>query len=119
MKLPVVRDLPCYPCPHNSNCCNWGVTLINDEPETFRRLHGAHTVIWDADEQEWRTATVGDHCVFIKDNACTIHANPEYPAICKGFPWFDGEGGPYIWDQTICPEFIESAGDAAKERVAE
>jgi Fe-S-cluster containining protein len=80
------------------------VSLIGDETERLRRLHGAHTVIWDADEQEWRTNVNGDRCVFLKDNACILHASPEYPAICRGFPYTDGEGGPYLWDRTICPE---------------
>ena len=35
-----------------------------------------------------------------------FHADPNYPAVCKGFPYVDAEtGGPYIYDQTICPEF--------------
>lgn len=114
-KLPV---LPCYPCPHRSACCGWGVTLLGDEVETLRRLYGADAVIWDADEQEWRTATVGDRCRFLKDNACTLHARPEYPAICRGFPWYDGEGGPYIWDQTICPEFLPGGVAASSANAA-
>ena len=32
---------------------------------------------------------------------------PFYPAVCRGFPWTDAEtGGPYEYDQTICPEFV-------------
>jgi hypothetical protein len=109
MKLPLAHELPCYPCPHQSICCNWGVTLIGDEAETVRRIHGAHTVTWDAEEQEFRTAVVDDkHCIFLKNNACSLHASPEYPAICRGFPWSDGEHGDYIWDRTICPELSES-----------
>ena len=106
-KLPLVENLPCYPCPHGSACCSWGVTLLGDEAETIRRLHGAHTVVWDDEEQEWRTNVEDDRCVFLKDNACTLHANSEYPAICRGFPMEDGEGGPYLWDRTICPEIVE------------
>jgi hypothetical protein len=45
--------------------------------------------------------------VFLRDNVCTIHARPYYPAVCRGFPWIDAEtGGPYEFDRTICPEFV-------------
>jgi hypothetical protein len=44
--------------------------------------------------------------VFLRDNRCTIHDDPAYPAVCRAFPWTDVEtGGPYEFDQTICPEF--------------
>jgi hypothetical protein len=27
--------------------------------------------------------------------------------VCRGFPWIDAEtGGPYEYDRTICPEFL-------------
>jgi hypothetical protein len=45
--------------------------------------------------------------VFVVNNTCAIHAKPYYPAVCRGFPWIDAEtGGPYEYDQTICPEFV-------------
>ena len=45
--------------------------------------------------------------MFLRDNVCTIHAEPYYPAVCRGFPWTDAEtGGPYEYDRTICPEFV-------------
>jgi hypothetical protein len=46
-------------------------------------------------------------CVFLKDGGCLIHAEAYYPAVCHGFPWTDVEtGGPYRYDQKICPEFV-------------
>jgi hypothetical protein len=45
--------------------------------------------------------------VLWKNNACSIYLTPWYPAVCGGFPWTDAEtGGPYEYDQTICPEFL-------------
>ena len=45
--------------------------------------------------------------MFLENNVCIIHGDPSYPAVCRGFPWMDAEhGGPYEFDQTICPEFL-------------
>jgi hypothetical protein len=45
--------------------------------------------------------------VFLRENVCSIHSEPYYPAVCRGFPWTDAEtGGPYEYDRTICPEFV-------------
>ena len=53
-----------------------------------------------------RTRVRKGRCVFLVNNSCSIHADPHYPAVCKGFPYVDAEtGGPYLYDQTICPEF--------------
>jgi hypothetical protein len=83
-------SLPCYPCPHRSSCCAYGVTLSDDEAAAIARDHGGHTVYrtrWG----EWRTRVRGGRCVFLRANVCTIHAEP---------------GGPYEYDRTICPEFL-------------
>ena len=46
--------------------------------------------------------------MFLENNVCTIHDDPSYPEVCQGFPWTDPEtGGPYEFDQTICPEFLD------------
>jgi hypothetical protein len=98
--------LPCFPCPHRSACCAYGVTLADDEAEGLAARHGAEN-LFQTPEGEWRTRIHGDRCVFLRDNCCTIHDDPHYPAVCHGFPWIDAEtGGPYEFDQTICPEFI-------------
>ncbi len=56
---------------------------------------------------EWRTRVVKGRCVLWKDNSCSIWNTEEYPAVCRGFPFVDAEtGGPYEFDQTICPEFL-------------
>jgi Fe-S-cluster containining protein len=56
---------------------------------------------------EWRTRVAKGRCVMWKDNSCSIYDTPEYPAVCRGFPFIDAEsGGPYEFDQTICPEFL-------------
>ncbi|HET9605173.1 MAG TPA: hypothetical protein VFO96_12855, partial [Gemmatimonadales bacterium] len=46
-------------------------------------------------------------CAFLQDNVCIIHDRHYYPKVCRYFPWRDAEhGGPYEFDQTICPEFV-------------
>ena len=100
-------SLPCFPCPHRSSCCAYGVTLSDEEAAAIARAP------W---RRPWSTAPAGasggpgcggGRCVFLRDNVCTIHAQPYYPAVCRGFPWTDAEtGGPYEYDRTICPEFV-------------
>ncbi len=98
--------LPCYPCPHHSSCCAYGVTLSDDEATAITRAHGGHT-LYRTRWGEWRTRVSGGRCVFLRENVCTIHAEPYYPAVCRGFPWIDAEtGGPYEYDRTICPESL-------------
>ncbi len=98
--------LPCWPCPHDSACCAYGTTLSDAEAEAIIREHGRETVYrtrWG----EWRTRVKAKRCVLFRNNGCTIHAKSYYPAVCRGFPWTDAEhGGPYEYDQTICPEFV-------------
>jgi hypothetical protein len=78
-------SLPCYPCPHLSSCCAYGVTLSDDEAAAIARAHGA-SVVYRTRWGEWRTRVRGRRCVF---------------------PWTDAEtGGPYEYDRTICPEFL-------------
>jgi Fe-S-cluster containining protein len=69
----------------------------------------------------------GGRCVFLENNVCIIHDDRSYPAVCRGFPWIDAEhGGPYEFDQSICPEFldgtrvvqIQGIGRRAKRQVA-
>lgn len=105
--LPIYRDdLPCYPCPHGSSCCYWGVSLVGDEEKTIRGLYGDAALVWDDEDKEWRTSVVDGKCFFLKNNACSIHKESYYPRICKGFPWLDGETGQeYPYDRSICGEF--------------
>jgi hypothetical protein len=98
--------LPCFPCPHASACCAYGVTVSEAEAVGLRARHGEDKVYrtrWG----EWRTRIRNRRCVFLVDNVCVVHDDPQYPAVCRSFPWTDAEtGGPYEFDQTICPEFI-------------
>ena len=106
MTAPAHPALPCFPCPHGSACCAYGVTLSDDEAEAIARTHGAH-LIYRTRWGEWRTRVRQRRCVFLVENRCTIHGQSYYPAVCRGFPWTDAEtGGPYQYDQTICPEFV-------------
>ncbi|HWA56791.1 MAG TPA: YkgJ family cysteine cluster protein [Gemmatimonadales bacterium] len=99
--------LPCFPCPHASNCCSWGVTLSDEEAQALGERYGHH-LMYKSRWGEWRTRVKQGKCVFLVDNACSIHADPHYPAVCRGFPFVDAEtGGPYRYDQTICPEFVQ------------
>ena len=68
-------SLPCYPCPHLSSCCAYGVTLSDDEAAAITRAHGEHT-LYRTRWGEWRTRVRGGRCVFLRDNVCTIHAEP-------------------------------------------
>ena len=100
--------LPCYPCPHQSACCAYGVTLGEEEALAMMKVHG-ESVAYKTRWGEWRTRVQGGRCVFLRDNVCVVHAEPYYPAVCRGFPWTDAEtGGPYEYDRTICPEFVAS-----------
>jgi phosphoenolpyruvate-protein kinase (PTS system EI component) len=48
-----------------------------------------------------------------QNGGCAIHDQPYYPAVCRGFPWLDAEGGRYEYDVSICgelarrPELVE------------
>ena len=98
--------LPCFPCPHGSACCAYGVTLNDEEAAAITADDGGH-LIYRTRWGEWRTRVRAGRCVFLVENRCTIHGRPYYPAVCRGFPWTDAEtGGPYEFDRTICPEFV-------------
>lgn len=100
------RDLPCFPCPHKGACCNYGVELIGEEPAKIFYEHGPEAMI--EIDGVIRTAIVNGACYFLKDGMCSIHNKPEYPAVCRGFPWTDHTGtGVYSEndeDLAICPE---------------
>ena len=101
-----IPSLPCSPCPHQSSCCAYGVTLSDQEAAAIIQRHGA-AMIYRTRWGEWRTRVRRKRCVFLRDNLCTIHAESYYPAVCRGFPWTDAEtGGPYEYDRTIYPEFV-------------
>ena len=118
--------LPCHPCPHGSACCAYGTTLTDEEAQDLSARFGTERV-YQTRWGEWRTRVRGGRCVFLENNICIIHGDPSYPAVCRGFPWIDAEhGGPYEFDQTICPEFlagrrlvqIQGIGRRAKRQVA-
>ena len=102
---PEFPALPCFPCPHGSACCAYGVTVTEGEARALTERYGEDKVYrtrWG----EWRTRVRQGRCIFLVNNGCTIHADPHFPAVCRGFPWIDAEtGGAYEFDQTICPEF--------------
>ena len=99
--------LPCFPCPHHSACCTYGTTVSPTEAKAIIADHGEGKVYlnrWG----EWRTRVKEGKCVFVVDNGCSIHNQPYYPVVCRGFPWTDAEtGGPYEFEQEICPEFVK------------
>jgi putative zinc- or iron-chelating protein len=99
--------LPCFPCPHRSACCSWGVDLSMEEAAALGRTYGDDKVVLDPEAGVWRTRVVDGRCAFLGDNRCLIHDDPHYPAVCRGFPWTDAEtGGPYRGDPEVCPEFV-------------
>ena len=104
-KLPELPELPCYPCPYNSSCCAYGVTLSDGEAALIQAAHGPG-MVYRTRWGEWRTRVKNRRCVFHRDGGCTIHTEPYYPTLCRGFPWTDAETGePYQYDVTICGEF--------------
>ncbi len=96
------RALPCMPCPHQSACCRYGTSLTAEEFKAIAQVHGTHTV--RVTEDDLRTAVNDKGCVFLGDNACTLHGKGYYPATCEGFPWRDRDGGDYPYTVEICPE---------------
>ncbi|MGE0442069.1 MAG: YkgJ family cysteine cluster protein [Gemmatimonadales bacterium] len=98
--------LPCFPCPHNAACCAYGSTVTEVEAHAIEAKYGPGKV-YRSRWGEWRTRIRNGRCIFFVDGGCEIHAEPFYPAVCRGFPWRDAEhGGPYEFDRTICPEFL-------------
>lgn len=107
MILQKLKTLPCFPCPHNSCCCNYGVDLTDDEAMLIIAHHGEDTIYADlrpndrgAIERIFRTCVRNNVCIFLKDNACTIHNESYYPIACKIFPY-----GHLPQERLICPEF--------------
>jgi hypothetical protein len=102
-------SLPCFPCPHASSCCAYGVTLSDEEAATIEANHGAG-LVYRTRWGEWRTRVRKGRCVFQVNGGCALHDKPYYPALCGSFPWTDGETGePYQYDVTICGEFVEGS----------
>lgn len=97
--------LPCFPCPYNSSCCAYGVTLSDAEAQAIEANHGPN-VVYKTRWGEWRTRVVNRRCALHRDGGCSIHDKPYYPTLCSGFPWIDWETGErYEYDLTICGEF--------------
>lgn len=89
--------LPCWPCPHASACCSFGVDLLPLEAINIIAAHGEDTVV------ELRTAVVDGHCVFLDDNKCSIHNETYYPSVCRAYPLDAEHGGEYEGEH-VCPE---------------
>ena len=102
----VKRDLPCYPCPHNSICCRFGTYLTEQEGLSLLKEFGSDFIYRDTDRDEWRTQVWNGRCVFFADGGCKIHRHPQYPSVCAKFPWADGRKPDLLaaWDAAICPE---------------
>jgi hypothetical protein len=96
--------LPCYPCPHDSSCCAYGTSLTKREARALRKRYG-DTHVYETRWGEWRTRIKGGRCVFLKENSCVLHADPQYPATCRGFPWtLADQVTPYPFPKDICGE---------------
>lgn len=93
------RKLPCFPCPHHSVCCTWGVSLTTKEAHRIMLQFGPQALYFDQDEEGYRTRTDEGVCFFLKGNRCTIHNGEYYPEVCRGFP-----ANHTPEDQLICPE---------------
>ena len=94
-------ELPCYPCPYNASCCAYGTTLSEEEAAAIEKHVGAGLVMqtrWG----EWRTRVRNKRCVLYRNGGCSVHDQPFYPSLCRGFPWTNGDGEPYEYDIDIC-----------------
>jgi hypothetical protein len=99
--------LPCYPCPHGSACCAYGVSVTEEEAVAIAATFGVGVIYWDQEEQEHRTRVEAGYCTFHDAGRCLIHDGPYYPQMCRGFPWLGADGiQPYEFDVDICPEMI-------------
>jgi len=105
MKKRIPLVLPCYPCPHDSVCCSWGVELTADEAKAIDARFGPGKYALD-EYKDLRTKVENGRCTFHANGGCTLHDQPEYPQGCKRFPWRDGDDDtkPYQYDIDICPE---------------
>jgi hypothetical protein len=102
MTLP---SLPCYPCPYAASCCAYGTSLSENEAKAIEASYGPG-LVYKTRGGEWRTRVRGKRCALFRDGGCTIHNQPFYPEVCRGFPWTDAEtGGPYEYDVMICGAF--------------
>lgn len=100
-------SLPCYPCPFNSSCCAYGVTLSDEEAAAIEANHGPG-LVYKTRWGEWRTRVKKNRCALHRDGGCSIHDKAYYPSLCGSFPWTDSEtGGRYEYDVTICGMFEE------------
>jgi hypothetical protein len=69
----------------------------------------------DSHVGDLRTRVVGGKCVFSSSNGCLLHETPEYPTVCRGFPWTNEKGeAPYVGDLHICPELRGAEGEARR-----
>ncbi|HEY4132418.1 MAG TPA: YkgJ family cysteine cluster protein [Gemmatimonadaceae bacterium] len=96
--------LPCYPCPYDSSCCAYGVSLTDEEAAAIEANHG-QGLVYKTRWGEWRTRIKNKRCAMMRDGGCSIHDKSYYPTTCRGFPWTDDVGGRYEFDITICGEF--------------
>jgi len=79
---------------------------VSDEEAEAITRHGDGRKLYRTKWGEWRTRVRGGRCAVLVEHSCSLHDQPFYPAVCRGFPWIDAEtGGPYEFDRTICPEF--------------
>ncbi|NUN49841.1 MAG: hypothetical protein HUU15_13525 [Candidatus Brocadiae bacterium] len=52
----------------------------------------------------------GGGCDFFQNNGCPLHDTPDYPTVCRGFPFTDGTGKhPCGACADICPEMPREA----------
>lgn len=70
----------------------------------MREAFGKEHVYLDTDTNRWRTQIWGGRCVFLKDNACSIHNSDMYPHMCRSFPWQDADNplSPRAFDVISC-----------------
>ena len=104
---PEFPKLPCYPCPYGASCCAYGTTLSEEEAAAIEAHLGPGLVMrmkWG----ELRTRVRNKRCVLYRDGGCSVHDQPFYPALCRGFPWFDPDGRRYEFDLDICGAFQDN-----------
>ena len=78
--------LPCLNCPIDSHCCFNGVFLEDYEALTLSRIFGEKSIVYDKEDENWRTSIKNGKCFFKGNNLCRIHSQNYYPLWCRRFP---------------------------------
>lgn len=75
-------DFECMMC---GNCCRFSIITLNDEDTRRIEAHGHKDFYEVLDSGEKKLKMANGRCMFVKDDACTIHDIK--PEVCRNFPF--------------------------------